>query len=282
MISHREESSIAGDIQGARSRISSVFLVTLAIIAIPALLASLSRSVDIGWQPVMAVHIGIVLVLWSMALLRRHVPYRYQAGFIVLMFLLIGFGGILQFGLSAAGTVFLVSAGPIAVLLFGARAGSLTMILSLAGAGTIGWLTISGSLAPSIDVANYVVSVKAWLTALFGWSLAAVALAVSLHAFNKRLTNALLVARQREANLEKVIEERNRTNQALQQALDEIKTLQGIIPICSYCHSIRDDEGAWNEIEKYLSTHAGAQLSHGICPKCLEKVREEMHSEDTE
>ena len=60
---------------------------------------------------------------------------------------------------------------------------------------------------------------------------------------------------------------------SLQEALNEIKTLKGIIPICGYCHSIRDDEGAWAMLEAYLSKHSDAEFSHGICPECLDKVR---------
>lgn len=73
-------------------------------------------------------------------------------------------------------------------------------------------------------------------------------------------------------NLEHTVEERTKE---LRNALDEVKTLQGIIPICSYCHNIRDDEGAWNQLVEYLSKHSKAKFSHGICPKCLEKVRKE-------
>jgi len=58
-------------------------------------------------------------------------------------------------------------------------------------------------------------------------------------------------------------------------ALNEIKALQGIIPICSYCHSIRDDDGAWNRLEAYMSEHSEAQFSHGICPGCVPKAHAE-------
>jgi hypothetical protein len=68
----------------------------------------------------------------------------------------------------------------------------------------------------------------------------------------------------------------------LQQALDEIKTLKGIIPICSYCHSIRNDEGAWDQLEVYLSKNTDAALSHGVCPKCVPKVRAEFGLVDEE
>lgn len=57
----------------------------------------------------------------------------------------------------------------------------------------------------------------------------------------------------------------------LQKALDDIKKLSGLIPICSYCKKIRDDKGSWNNIEKYISDHSEAVFSHGLCNDCLEK-----------
>ncbi len=66
------------------------------------------------------------------------------------------------------------------------------------------------------------------------------------------------------------------TNEELQDALKEIKTLHGIIPICSYCKKIRDDKGAWDIIEAYICDHSDAQFSHGVCPDCYKKAMEEM------
>lgn len=68
-------------------------------------------------------------------------------------------------------------------------------------------------------------------------------------------------------------EELTSKNIELSKAIKEIKTLSGIIPICSYCHSIRDDEGIWNRIEAYLANHSDARFSHGVCPKCVPKFR---------
>ncbi|HCY83675.1 MAG TPA: hypothetical protein DHV36_00905 [Desulfobacteraceae bacterium] len=56
----------------------------------------------------------------------------------------------------------------------------------------------------------------------------------------------------------------------LEQALEEIKTLKGILPICSRCKKIRDDQGDWNYIESYISNHSDASFSHGMCPQCLD------------
>lgn len=66
-------------------------------------------------------------------------------------------------------------------------------------------------------------------------------------------------------------EEKRKVIVELEKALDEIKILSGIIPICSYCKQIRDDKGYWNQLEKYISEHSDAQFSHSICNKCLQE-----------
>lgn len=62
----------------------------------------------------------------------------------------------------------------------------------------------------------------------------------------------------------------------LQKALDEIKILRGILPICSHCKKIRDDKGFWKPIESYISDHSEAEFSHGICQECAEKFYPDM------
>ena len=57
----------------------------------------------------------------------------------------------------------------------------------------------------------------------------------------------------------------------LEAALSKIKTLSGMLPICSYCKKIRDDKGYWNQIEEYLGDHSNAEFSHSICKECAQK-----------
>jgi DNA-binding response OmpR family regulator len=57
----------------------------------------------------------------------------------------------------------------------------------------------------------------------------------------------------------------------LKQAIEKIKVLSGIIPICMHCKQIRDDEGYWNQLETFISKHSDALFSHSICDVCLEK-----------
>ncbi|MFH1982193.1 MAG: hypothetical protein ABIL58_10120 [Pseudomonadota bacterium] len=62
--------------------------------------------------------------------------------------------------------------------------------------------------------------------------------------------------------------ERDQLIGELQKALTEVKTLQGFLPICCHCKSIRDDEGYWNRLEAYIERHSDAEFSHSICPTC--------------
>ena len=57
----------------------------------------------------------------------------------------------------------------------------------------------------------------------------------------------------------------------LEDALAKVKQLEGIVPICSYCKKIRDDQDYWQQLETYISEHSEAKFSHGICPECYEQ-----------
>lgn len=77
--------------------------------------------------------------------------------------------------------------------------------------------------------------------------------------------NDITIRKQEEREREKLINE-------LQDALARIKTLSGLLPICSSCKKIRDDTGYWNQIEAYISIHSDAEFTHGICPECAKKL----------
>lgn len=66
--------------------------------------------------------------------------------------------------------------------------------------------------------------------------------------------------------------EKKELTEKLQQALDTVKLLSGLLPICSSCKKIRNDEGYWEQLEIYISEHSEAEFSHGICPDCCKKL----------
>ena len=69
--------------------------------------------------------------------------------------------------------------------------------------------------------------------------------------------------------LQKALAERVRE---LEDALSQVKQLQGLLPICSYCKKIRDEQNYWQRVDSYLTDHADVVFSHGICPDCYETL----------
>jgi K+-sensing histidine kinase KdpD len=70
------------------------------------------------------------------------------------------------------------------------------------------------------------------------------------------------------------------TNQALLNALDEVKTLHGLLPICVYCKQIRSEDGEWVRLEKYVREHTHADFSHGLCPECYKTHYPEIYKKN--
>ena len=68
------------------------------------------------------------------------------------------------------------------------------------------------------------------------------------------------IARQRAALSE--------SNTKLEQALGEVRELRGLLPVCAWCHKVRDDEGYWNRVDMFLEQHTRVQITHSICPDC--------------
>lgn len=82
--------------------------------------------------------------------------------------------------------------------------------------------------------------------------------------------------RERTADLQEELVRRRRAQEELQGALQSVKTLSGLLPICASCKKIRDDSGYWTQVERYLTEHTQAQFSHGLCPECFSHLYPEI------
>lgn len=88
----------------------------------------------------------------------------------------------------------------------------------------------------------------------------------------KPINRLELLARMRSAlRLKREMDRRKARELELQQAIGEVKSLRGLLPICGQCKKIRDDQGQWQAVESYIKAHSEADFSHGICPECLNK-----------
>ncbi|MBD3383077.1 MAG: PAS domain S-box protein [candidate division Zixibacteria bacterium] len=90
-------------------------------------------------------------------------------------------------------------------------------------------------------------------------------------ASNRDSTRRILAEKEREVLIEN-----------LKEALAKVKTLSGFIPICPSCKKIRDDEGYWNQIEKFLKEHSEAEFTHALCPECARKLYPDLYNDEND
>ncbi len=78
------------------------------------------------------------------------------------------------------------------------------------------------------------------------------------------------------AERQQVEKDKERLIQELREALENVRKLRGLLPICAYCKKIRDDQGYWNQLESYISQHADVTFTHSVCPECSKKIYAEL------
>jgi CheY-like chemotaxis protein len=95
-----------------------------------------------------------------------------------------------------------------------------------------------------------------------------------------RVSTALTLREEREWRREREEQLVERTDE-LEQALRQVKVLRGLIPICSKCKGVRNEQGYWQRIEEYIQDHSEAQFTHGLCEACMRELYPQAHAELT-
>ena len=159
---------------------------------------------------------------------------------------------------------------PMRVLLFG------LCLIALAGRGLCFWPTVRArSGAP----------LAGWLTLMFGLTLLTYGMHVSAvcllaidynrlagNVVSEWMFSLLYPLSSFGLYLGLIAAHAHRQEQELQKALQEVKTIRGIIPVCCSCKKIMNHEGSWDQMEIYISQHTEAQFSHGFCPDCARRA----------
>jgi hypothetical protein len=123
-----------------------------------------------------------------------------------------------------------------------------------------------GAFEVYYDITQKQQSLEKWLQISFG---IVIVLAISV-----LIITAVSVVKEKRRFVERkrAEDEREELIDKLQTALSEVKTLSGLLPICSSCKKIRDDQGHWNQLETYILAHSEAEFTHGFCPDCLKSL----------
>ncbi|MFI5337337.1 MAG: hypothetical protein ACHQ5A_11170 [Opitutales bacterium] len=242
-------------------------LLNYALLANLALMAFCVVAASIG-SHLPALVIGAEIALAAVSLLLRHWVFQGRIRLASGALLIVGFL-VITVVIARLGTIrvpatgFYIALVIAAGFLFDLGAMLLLIVFSSVTVGGLIWAENAGLLPPPV----YAVTITQWLatTALFacigGWTYAAL---------------STIRAALRRAEFE--VTERQRAedflfakNAELEEALGKVKTLGGMLPICSGCKKIRDDRNYWHQVEHYISEHSDASFTHSLCPACLGK-----------
>jgi hypothetical protein len=240
--------------------LEQIWHVLLAVSLIAGLF-SIQRFRYTGWLPVYNLHLLIMVAYSFCWFYRRRFSFNTRVGIILLMFYLVGIGGLFSFGLIGAGIWWLILCTLIANMFYSLRTGMIHAGICLGIILVAAYTIINGYIVVPFDANNYITQPSTWLTLMVG----CVALSMLIISAVVIYQRAILGLLQEVENSKK---QKIKLLAKQQLALDEIKALQSIIPICSNCRKVRDDEGFWENVEAYMHRRADIHFSHGLCPDC--------------
>lgn len=257
-----------------RDKLINQMFVLWILLLLVGLTATIVRALQIGWTTRDSLFCAIAIIGGVTEIFRNKIPARQKAIILIVVNTTISVGGVFTLGMLAGAIFFLPLSAVIIALFFNSRVVAISSLLSIAFLGLVAIGFGSGTLTivPSADslLKNY-----------FHWSVYIIAFSFFL------LVTGTTIGNYRQAHGKLIGEIRLRekelktTNTELLKALDEIKTLKGILPICSYCKKIRNEEGEWEQVEVYIHNNSDVDFSHSYCPDCVNEFFPNIHPPDS-
>lgn len=241
-----------------RDGILNQLIFLMGVVSAPVAVFSVYRYSQMGWRNVFLVHLIIVPIVFVASAFRRSLPYRFKVVVMILLFYVISLLGFVNFPISGHGVSFLLICVLVAVVFLPRIWTAVVVVIAATTIAVIGYLSVNQVIDPMVDVEMLSTFYSGWSNTVSSFLLLMVAVVLIVGNIGQLLNKKLM--------------ELSRVNADLKKASEEIRTLKGIVPICSSCNSIRDNEGHWHRVDVYVRDHTHAEFSHGICPICLEKL----------
>ncbi|WP_025898785.1 two-component system sensor histidine kinase NtrB [Sneathiella glossodoripedis] len=209
------------------SRICNGLLIALSVLAVPALITSVSRVNDLGWQPVMSVHVVSAFVLWIVTFYRRKLSFNIRASIVCVLIYMSGFAGLYSLGRLSAGEVWFVIFPTVVTVFFGLRYGVIAIFLTAIGGILIAYLYVSGIKEVPIISSDYLASPFGWWSLIFGILISTSTATVAIGMLSISLVRSIkesdhqLVENQKEISRRKSLEDALRQSEARIRALIE-------------------------------------------------------------
>ena len=240
--------------------LEQIWNVVLAVSLLGGLL-SIQRFRFTGWLPIYNVHLFVILFFSVCWIYRRQLSFHIRVGILLFLFYLVGISGLFSFGLISAGIWWLILCTLIANMFYSLRTGIIHVGICLAIIVVAAVTITSGYIVVPFDANEYITRPSTWITLLVGCVALSILIISAVVTYQRAILGLLQEVEHSKKQKIKLLKKQ-------QQALDEIKALQSIIPICSNCRKVRDDEGFWENVEAYMHRRADIHFSHGLCPDC--------------
>ena len=241
-------------------------LLVVALLGAP---ASASRALFTGWQQLYTVHVVLALVIVVIYMCRTTIPFAVRAAVSLLTVYCVGVAGLLMLGLISVGLWWLLLGSLLGSVLYSLRFGILLAVVSLGIVAVAGIGFVGGFLTVPFNTNTYLSQASTWVTVLLGGALTPLILFHAIAAYQRTVFDLL-------EEVEQQRDQQTILNTQLREALADVRTLQGLIPICSKCKKIREDTGYWEHVETYVQKHTEAAFTHGLCPTCGEQLYGEL------
>jgi hypothetical protein len=241
----------------------------LLIVALLGAPASVSRAIFTGWQHLYTIHTVVAVVIVVVYLCRSRISFTSKAAISMVVVYSVGIAGVFMLGLIGLGLWWLVIGSLLGSVLYSVRFGIGLAVLTVMIVGVAGIGFTSGFLTVSFDANAFLVQASSWAAVLLGGTMMPLILFQAVATYQKTVFELLEEAGQQR-------DQQTILNAQLRDALADVKTLQGLIPICTQCKKIRDDSGFWEHVEAYIQKHTEAAFSHGLCPSCGEQLYGEL------
>lgn len=155
-------------LQAIQEKIVNVAYIVLSVSSLPAVVASLARSTEIGWQPVMYLHVIAYLFVVAIAVLRKRVPHTLKTVFLTSLFLVLGIGGLASFGPVGISAIALTTI--LATIFFGLRLGIAIAVTGGLSIAVVAFLVVAGDMSFVVEPSTYVRSSLAWIVTVLGFA----------------------------------------------------------------------------------------------------------------
>ena len=277
MVRDQKQSRMMGDItalkkQAIRRRFLDSVSSVLALLVFIGLPVSLSRISQTGIHFNHFTHIFCGLFIFILFVAKKRLSDRWVFLVLHIIFFVLSISAFIQYGMVSAGFYFAAAAIFVTSMSMGLQAGMICTAVYGLIIASMSYLWISGHLAFPGDANQYIRLGSVWATLGAAFLITTAILFISAAGFLRDLTELLDTVDEQKRKIEERSVELTRANRELEKAMKDIKTLSGLLPICSNCKKIRDDQGYWQQVEQYLENHSQATFTHALCPGCIKEL----------